>query len=205
MRKQCVSMLLALAALTGFVPTPDAAAHIVYFDIPSLGTPTVNPDGSTTYALTRSLAGNGAWANATDADWGNSHDIPWYSFTVTNPGGALIDLSLAGGIDRVGPLVVRGDFAPAFTLYSGLLPESAHDDNGILPLPFGKDGAWQALADTTMANDAGEIGTVTYLAHAGEVNGTAQTVSLDDQYLAPGSYTVALGSSCYECWPHRRT
>lgn len=203
MREQCVSMLLALAALTGFVPAPDASAHIFYFDLQALGTQTVNPNGSTTYALTSSVLGNGAWANGTDADWGNSHEIPWYSFTVSNPDGALVDLSLAGGVTRVGPLVTRGDLTPAFTLYRGLLPPNSHDGASALPLPdFYKDGGWQALADTTLANDNDEVGTIEYLAHAGEVNSTAQTVSLISFFLPAGSYTITPGGSCYECFPH---
>lgn len=202
MRKQCVSMLLALAALTGFVPTPDVSAHIFYFDLQALGTPTVNPNGSTTYALTASVLGNGAWANGTDADWGNSHEIPWYSFTVSNPDGALVDLSMAGGVTRVGALVTRGDLTPAFTLYSGLLPPQSHDGAPLFPLPDPyKDGGWQALADTTLGNDAGEEGTIQYLGHAGSVNSTAQTVSLS-LFLAAGNYTVTPGGSCYECFPH---
>ncbi|NOS80974.1 MAG: hypothetical protein HOP32_05265 [Nitrospira sp.] len=97
MREKLLVVIAALAALTGFVPAPDASAHIFYFDLQALGTQTVHPDGSTTYALTASLQGNGAWANATDADWGNSHNIPWYTFTVSNPEGANVGLSLTPG------------------------------------------------------------------------------------------------------------
>lgn len=194
--------LIAIASMAYLLPLQDALAHIAYRDIQTLTTPTLNPDGSTTYSLTSSFQGNGAWANGTDADWGNSHDILWYKFTVANPGGALVNLSLAGGITRVGPLVTLGDLTPAFTLYSGMLPPSSHDGAGVLPLPEGKDGQWLALADTTMANDAGEIGTIRYLGHGGEVDGTAQTVSLGLIFLAAGDYTVTPGGACYECFPH---
>ncbi len=202
MRAQLLSVFMAIAAGAEFIPAPDASAHIFYFDLQSLGTQTTNPDGSTTYALTASVLGNGAWANGTDADWGNSHEIPWYSFAVTNPDGANVTLSLVGGVTRVGALVTRGDLTPAFTLYDGLLPLNSHDGASALPLPDPyKDGGWQALADTTLANDADEIGTIQYLGHAGSVNSTAQTVSLS-LFLAAGNYTVTPGGSCYECFPH---
>lgn len=190
---------LIAVTLTSTV-TWNADAHIAYRDIQVLGTPTSNPDGSTTYALTNQLQGNGAWANATDHDWGNTHDIPWYKFAITDPLGAQVSLRIAGGVTQVGTLTVLGDLTPAFSLYGGLLPALAHDDSPIHPLPFDKDGQWQALADTTVANDT-EIGTIQYLAHGGEVNSTSQQATLS-MYLGPGLYTVAPGGSCYECFPH---
>jgi hypothetical protein len=194
---------LALVIAASYVAvTSDAAAHIVYKDIQTLGTATVNPDGSTRYALLGALNGNGAWANATDADWGNSHDIPWYKFSVTNPSGAYVTLSVAGGVTSVSGITVLGDLTPAFSLYSGLLPIQAHDGAASYPIPFDKDGGWLALADTTLGNDAGDVGTIEYIGHAGSVDGTDQTVSLVRLLLGQGAYTVALGGACYECFPH---
>lgn len=196
---QILRATLIAVTLTSTV-TWSADAHIAYRDIQALGTPTSNADGSTTFTLINQLQSNGAWANATDDDWGNTHDIPWYKFAVTDPFGAQVSLRISGGVTQVGTLTVAGDLTPAFSLYSGLLPALAHDDSPIYPLPFGKDGQWQALADTTVANDT-EIGTIQYLAHGGELNSTSQQATLS-MYLGPGLYTVAPGGSCYECFPH---
>jgi hypothetical protein len=129
---------------------------------------------------------------------------------------------------------IVNDLTPAFTLYSGLLPNATHD--GATQLPD-KEGVWQALADTTggngpgdvydyhvvdtidpitgqiigsectgdptfLYNDPGEVATINYLTHAGSVDGPANSVSLENIFLNPGSYSVALGGACYECYPH---
>ncbi|MDN5942743.1 MAG: VPLPA-CTERM sorting domain-containing protein [Nitrospira sp.] len=194
--------VLFLGSVLAMFPVYSADAHIFYRDIQALdASPTTNPDGSTTYNAIGQLQSNGAWANGTDHDWGNSHDIPWYKFAVADPLGANVSLTVSGGVTQVGTLTVLGDLTPAFSLYSGLLPDQAHDDTPTLPTPVGKDGLWQALADTTMANDAEEVGTIQYLAHGGAVNSTSQQATLS-MFLGPGLYTVAPGGSCYECFPH---
>lgn len=218
---------LIAAGLISCLSAQPATAHIHYLDLQSQFQ-TAHADGSTTYDYTGIVKGNGVWANAADANWANSHSIPWHKFDVTDPGGAYIDLSVTGGVTEYSGLDLLGDLTPAFTLYRGLLPEGAHD--GATPLP-GKEGMWNALGDTTMgngpgpvydysgvtydpvtgaqigepvlvSNDPGEVGTIGYLAHAGQVDGTATSVSLNHLFLAPGSYTVALGGACYECFPH---
>jgi len=240
---------LGLAAL---LPTQQAMAHISYKDIQTYSQ-SANPDGSITYNVVGLTMTNGAWANATDANWGNTHDVPWMKFEITNPGGAYINLTVARDAisdelrtnvfnDFLGPdpyrvtsqVNVINDLTPAFTLYKGLLPNGTHD--GATQLP-GKEGVWQALADTTggnglgdvydyhaietidpetgvvigsepsgeptfLYNDPGEVATIQYLAHAGALNGTAASVSLENIFLAPGSYSVALGGTNYESYPH---
>lgn len=192
---------LAIVVTLSLTAPWNADAHISYRDIQTLGTPTSNPDGSTTYTLVNHLQSNGAWADATDHDWGNTHNIPWYKFAITDPQGAHVNLTVSGGVTQVEGFTVVGDLTPAFSLYSGLLPTLGHDSSHILPAPPDKDGQWQALADTTLANDAGEIATINYLAHAGAVNSTSQQATLS-MYLGPGLYTVAPGGTCYECYPH---
>lgn len=247
-RKLFVISTFSLASL---LPAQQASAHISYKDILA-GTQSTNANGSTNFNALGLLSGNGAWANATDANWGNTHSIPWYKFEISNPSGAYVNLKVSRNAipdenrtavynEVFGPdpfrvdsdIQVLNDLTPAFSLYKGLLPNHTHD--GATELP-GKDGVWQALADTTggngqgdvydyhlvdvyndqgevigqestgeptfLYNDPGEVATIHYLTHAGEVNGTAASVSLDNVFLGPGSYTVALGGACYECYPH---
>lgn len=203
MQNVCLNACRALmiAAVLSLTVPWNAGAHISYRDIQTVGTPTTNPDGSTTYDLINHLQSNGAWADATDHDWGNTHNTPWYKFAVSDPLGAQVSLTISGGVTQVGTLSVVGDLTPAFSLYSGLLPTLGHDHSDVLPPPPDKDGQWQALADTTLANDGGEIATIHYLAHAGEVNSTSQQATLS-MYLGPGLYTVVPGGTCYECYPH---
>jgi hypothetical protein len=228
--------LLITTALpfTALFAAQDASAHISYTNLQTntfMHTTTVNPDGSSTYYndyLT--VMSNGGWADATDADQGNSHNVlSWSKFQISNPGGALVNLSVVGDSSNryysngtynttgVGSLASVGGFTPAFTLYGGLLPNASHDDS-VLHLNDGKEGAVQALADTTMGNgigdvydydangnpvllfsDPGTVGTIDYLAHAGSVDGGTTSASLPDYYLVPGWYTLVIGGSCYTC------
>lgn len=237
--------------LTVCLPTRQASAHISYQDIQT-NSASANADGSTTYSLYGLVSSNGAWADATDASWGNTHNTPWYKFEISNQGGAYVNLSVARSeipaetLDEIldtffGPdpnrvaseVPILNDLTPAFSLYKGLLPKGSHDGSTQLP---DKDGVWQALADTRSGNgrgdvydyhevpvynddgdligyestgeptllfhDDGEIATIQYLAHAGEVDGTAARVSLESIFLSPGSYSVALGGACYACFFH---
>lgn len=227
-------LLTAGLFLIAMLANREALAHISYVNLQTntfMHTTTVNPDGSTTYNNNyMTVQSNGGWADATDADWGNSHDIvSWSKFQITNPGGALVDLSVIGdssnryysngsyNTEGIGSLRSVGGMTPAFSLFSGLLPNSSHDDS-VIHAGDGKEGAFQALADTTMGNGIGDIwgydefgnevlissnpgtvGTIDYLTHAGSVDGGATSISLSDYYLAPGWYTLVIGGSCYLC------
>ncbi|NOT10783.1 MAG: VPLPA-CTERM sorting domain-containing protein [Methylococcaceae bacterium] len=198
-----ITVLCLLFAAT----SQQALAHVAYINMLTAPntTLTANADGSTTYQRDWVVTSNGAWANGTDANWADSHTVPWHLINITDPAGAYINLSISGGITSIPSnpgLTPLGDLTPAFSLYSGTVPGAAHEGAAALPVPPGKEGAWNALGNTTMANDAGQIKTITYLTHVGDVNGTATSVSLNNYYLAAGQYTVVLGGTCYECYPH---
>lgn len=202
------------------IPYQNAAAHTSYLNMQATNTTnnsqTINNDGSVSYNVLGRVLSNGAWANAADENWGNSHWIPWYKFEITNPQGAIIDLSVVGGVTSLPAspaLTLLADLTPAFTLYRGLVPDHAHDGANQVP---GKVGMWQALADTTMGNgigdvydangnflynDPGTVSTINYLTHRGTVDGTETTASLNNLFLTPGSYTLTVGGTCYECFP----
>jgi hypothetical protein len=167
----------------------EAEAHIAYTDLIEIGTQTINADGSKTYTDVSIVKSNGAWADATDVSGGSTHATPWYNIDITSPQGAYVDLTLTRVEEFNGFDIVK-DFTPAFSIFEALAPPSSHQ------------GSWFAFADTTLSNPLGQVGTIKYLAHAGEVDGTSDTASLNNYFLKAGSYSLALGGSCYECYPH---
>jgi hypothetical protein len=214
-----LSMILALILC---FPAQQAAAHIAYRDIfETADSQITNPDGSVTYDSNYVNKGNNySWAMAAQPEWMDSHTIPWYKFDITNADGAIINLSVSGGVTKPfgeGTDTYLGDLTPAFTLYKGLLPGAAHDGATLIE---GKLGMWNALGDTTMgngpgpiydidpvtgetilvSNDPGTVATIHYLTHAGSVGSTATSVSINNYFLEAGSYTIALGGTCLECY-----
>jgi len=199
----------AVAGMIALAPTQQASAHVVYIDLMS-GVPSGSPvnvtraGDSTTYSapFLYFVQTNYGWANAASPNWGDSHLGTWTEFTITGSA-AYVDLSVFRADPTAIPSIYNGvdagTLTPAFTLYSGLVPEESHDDaTAGLPAQQGKLGAWNALGNTTMGNEAGDIGTIYYLAHAGQGNTTA-SASLYHILLQPGVYTVALGGACDTC------
>lgn len=58
----------------------------------------------------QAATGNYGWADAADADWGDSHKAKWYSFTLTNA--ANVTISAAAKADATGTSV--GGLLPGF-------------------------------------------------------------------------------------------
>lgn len=207
MKQLLISTLLVSAAAMS--PVQQASAHVSYYDLfNNPATSIVSGAGITQYGGGDVVAGNYGWADAADADWGDSHKGSWVKFDITDAAGALVNITVAGdGINQYynnnpNDVLVRvGDLTPGFSLYSGLVPDEAHDDAtfGFLPTDpqYGKEGAWQALADTTMGNDNGELNTIHYINHAGVVDGLSTSVSLNNIFLAQGTYSLVIGGTCY--------
>jgi hypothetical protein len=203
-----MKQLLLAAAVAGMIvlaPMQQASAHVDYLDLTSDPSVTItNSADSTTYSapflfFTQT---NYGWANAASPNWGDSHEGAWTKFEITGSA-AYVDLSVfradPTAIPDIYAGVDAGTLMPAFTLYSGVVPDESHDAaTAGLPAQLGKNGAWNALGDTTMGNDAGDIGTIHYIAHAGQGNTTA-SASLFHILLDPGIYTVALGGACDTC------
>ena len=194
-------LAVTVAGMIALAPTPQASAHVVYQDLmsdPSVGiTNTANSTTSSAPFLFFAQTNYG-WANAASPNWGDSHDGAWTKFQITGSA-AYVDLSVfradPTAIPPIYAGVDAGGLTPAFTLYSGVVPDESHDASTAgLPAQLGKNGAWNALGDTTMGNDAGEIGTIHYIAHAGQGNTTA-SASLYHILLEPGIYTAALGGA----------
>jgi hypothetical protein len=198
-------LTVAVAGMIALAPTPQASAHVVYQDLMSDPSVTItNGADSTTYSapFLFFVQTNYGWANAASPSWGDSHQGAWTEFAITGSA-AYVDVSVfradPTAIPSIYSGVDAGTLTPAFTLYSGVVPDESHDDaTAGLPAQLGKNGAWNALGDTTMGNEAGDIGTISYIAHAGQGNTTA-SASLYHILLQPGVYTVALGGACNTC------
>jgi hypothetical protein len=96
------------------------------------------------------------WADAADADWGDSHRGRFFRFTLTTPASIMISVTRGGTATQTG---IAGTFLPAFSLFSGLAqmsPETpAHDgaDLSENSRPAGTEGSFRALTDWSIGND----------------------------------------------------
>ena len=92
-----------------------ALAHISYTGR-NFGTLIIGTDVSNN---TQTISSGFGWADATDADWGDSHRFRYFRFTLANP--LTADQSVRITAERsllgTGP---TGTFLPAFSLFSGL-------------------------------------------------------------------------------------
>lgn len=194
-------LILRSLSLCALIPFQHAQAHISYYDLFNGPGTVVSTSGSTTtYSGSGITSGNYGWADATDFDWGDSHAGSWVNFDITDPNGSYVNISVSGdGIYKYlnnNPsqrLIRKGDLTPGFSLYRGLVPFEAHDETVQVS---GKEGAWRALGNTTLGNDFGQVNTIFYVAHAGERDSLDTTQSLS-QFLTPGSYSLAIGGTCY--------
>ena len=96
------------------------------------------------------------WADATDADWGDSHRGRFFRFTLTTPASIMISVTRGGSASQTGAAAA---FLPGFSLYSGLAqgsPEAlAHDSSAlsVASRPGDKRGSFRALDDWSIGND----------------------------------------------------
>lgn len=154
------SKLLLSAAFAAAVLSNTAKAHIGYggrdFGTLSIGS---LPTLITGQAVSSSFG----WADATDADYGDSHRGRFYRFKLTSTATVTItaqrvDLPVAvsGAGTQTG---AQGLFLPAFSLYQGLghlTPYQGSHDGAALSIasrPLGTEGSTLALADWSIGND----------------------------------------------------
>ena len=108
------------------------------------------------------------WADATDADWGDSHRGRFFRFTLTTPASIMISVTRGGSASQTG---AAGTFLPAFSLFSGLAQRAnnegvqqgevyrteglAHDGAtlSVASRPAGTEGSFRALTDWSIGND----------------------------------------------------
>ncbi|MBL8535595.1 MAG: PEP-CTERM sorting domain-containing protein [Betaproteobacteria bacterium] len=175
-----MTSLRAIAGLALLASASIASAHVSYNNRDFFAAPATF-DGVDTYTLTGlRVASNFSWADAADADWGDSHKGRFLKFTLTEE--SFVTLSVSAQND---PGLGLGDLIPAFSLYSGLIPAASHEGAtapaylahhpGFLPgTPYAaetgklgdKEGAWNGLGNFWMANDNGDAAEVTFIGYA---------------------------------------
>jgi hypothetical protein len=205
-----------LAAALCAAATP-LSAHILYtgrdFGI-------FDPSGSnTSVTISKNrISSNFGWADGTDSDFGDSHKLLPFRFTLLSTG--LVTLQIQGTSFISGVLNIAAMANPGFSIYKGIahLPplEEDHDTSGISSAYMndiygsGKwEGCFNALGDWKMGsedgNDYSDLSSFIYAGNAADgtsanygtgatiiprVNGTTQTNDLiRGDGLADGSVT----------------
>jgi hypothetical protein len=154
-----ISKFILLACTVLAIAGNKALAHITYNNR-NFGTLIISADVSNTTQVVSSGFG---WADATDADWGDSHLGRFYRFTLASP--LDVDQSVRITVERN-----QGtSFLPAFSLFSGLAHTTspfAHDSSALsvqwLQQQFGsnsiglggsgKEGSVNALGNWSIGN-----------------------------------------------------
>ena len=150
----------------------------------------------------QTVSGNFGWADAADADWGDSHKVRWFKFTLTN----AAEVTLTAAANPTATPAAIGGLIPAFSLYAGVAPSAAHDGTSTTlayrsTLGFATEGALNTLGNFQIGSETA-IAQLTFIGHAldgvgylgdGSANGvTSKTFS-----LAAGTYSLVLGGGDY--------
>jgi hypothetical protein len=166
-------ILVACTALA--IAGTKALAHVGYSGR-DFGNLMYNSDGS---GKTVTISSGFGWADATDADWGDSHRGRFFRFTLSGSGDVQITAQRND---------LLGTFLPAFSLYSGLgqlSPEQGGHDGSELSIdnrPVGTEGSLRALGNWSIGNDdtyntggptsgvlyAARLAYFTYIGHAAD-------------------------------------
>lgn len=184
--------------LTGLSATP-AMAHIIPTDFGTFdGTLPVAP-----IALNGGMVGNFGWVDGSDADWGDTHKLAPFTFTLTGAANVRLQFEKKANAYGINGLV------PGFSLYQGLPHSGAigadHDysvgselirteDCAATPGCTSTEGSFRALSDWRITNDPDPTGTspsvFTYVGSAYDGSQTlpAANSPLQDgnPYLVPG-------------------
>ena len=141
-------LILALAA--AFAAPSGLQAHISY---------TGRNFGTNPVSMTigdQAASGAFGWADATDADWGDSHRGRFFRFTLTTPASIMISVTRGGTATQTG---AADTFLPGISLFAGLsqtAPEAlAHDSStlSVASRPVETEGSFRSLADWSIGND----------------------------------------------------
>jgi hypothetical protein len=185
-----ISKFILLACTVLAIAGNKALAHISYNNR-NFGTLIISADVSNTTQVVSSGFG---WADATDADWGDSHRGRFFRFTLANP--LTADQSVRIIAERnlnTSASGSNGTFLPGFSLFSGLAHTTsplAHDSSALsvqwLQQQFGtnstglggsgKEGSFNALGDwsignsvsTSLINVSDSLRNLTYIGHAAD-------------------------------------
>ena len=149
-----IAKFILVACAVMAIAGTKALAHISYNNR-NFGTLIISADVSNT---TQTISSGFGWADATDADWGDSHRGRFFRFTLASP--LEVDQSVRITVERnLLGTGAQGTFLSAFSLFSGLAqgsPESlAHDSStlSVASRPNTTEGSFRSLTDWSIGND----------------------------------------------------
>lgn len=207
--------ILSLAALAALVSAPAALhAHIGWSG--SRNFDTLVP-GVTETSSDRTVSGSFGWADGTDADFGDSHKLTYFRFSLTET--TTVSIS-ASSVYLAGQTGAADTLLPAFSLYStsasnnGAMPTSTHDTStASIEYLAGlggtaKEGAFNALGDWRIYNDGGLYGQFDYVGSIADGSFDALSgitgdgvadgfVTLTFTDLVAGEYFIVVGGANY--------
>lgn len=214
-------MLGFVAAAFVAAATP-LSAHILYTGR-DFGVFTPGSSASSVTFSNNRISSNFGWADGTDSNFGDSHKLLPFRFTLQSTG--LITLRIQGTAFKVGALNVAAMANPGFSIFKGLahLPPllEDHDTSGIstayMDATYGAGnwaGCFNALGDWKIGNDDGttftDLSSFIYAGNAADGTssnyGNASGIQGDGVadgdirasfLLGPGDYSVFVGGGNY--------
>ena len=210
-------MLRYALLLAGATSLP-AMAHVTYTGR-NFGT-FDNTYASSTL-MNQAVPGNYGWIDGTDSDYGDSHKVRAYRFTLTEP--TTVTLSFTEATSQVtdfqgNVFTSQLGLIPGFSLYQGLAhvaPELSDYDSAALSLasrPDYTEGSFRALTDWSIGNDPGNLNGATipaslsFFKFVGDAYGGTgyssggtldHMVSKTFSNMAAGDYSVFVGGADY--------
>jgi hypothetical protein len=186
-------LILVLQATLFLGALSTASAHISYTGR-DFGTYS-GTDLSNTITNQRVTSDYG-WADATDADLGDSHKTRAFKFSLTT--NAWVTLSFQGLAHTAGTNNYTALALPAFSLYSGLAASGTHDGSSISiawrDATYGTNatkGSLNALGDWKIGSDAGttfaDLSSFTYIGNAADGSSANYGTPASSLRLANGS------------------
>ena len=218
MTKQLIKQ--TLVASIALMAVQSASAHITYTNR-NFGTFLGDGSDAPVTIPGQTVSGNFGWADATDADFGDSHRTRAFRFKLLQE--ALVTLSVQGVVGATNAT----NFLPAFSIYAGLAhiaPSLADHDGTVISVAYlnslggvPKEGALVALGDWKIGNDddlvnniPASLSSLIYMGHAADGSaanyGPAVGINGDgiaDNYvtgtfdLPAGDYSIFIGGADY--------
>lgn len=144
----------------------------------------------------QSVSGEHGWADATDANLGDTHKTRAFRFSLTT--NAWVTLSFQGLAYTSGVLSLTALALPAFSLYRGVAAASTHDSSAISSAwrdaTYGAnatEGSLNALGDWKIGSDAGttfaDLSSFTYIGNAADGSSANYGTPAPSLTLANGS------------------
>lgn len=209
MRQPLMVLIAAIAACAGFLSGQESSAHIVPINFGSFDGSVAATNNGTGTGVNSGATGNYGWIDGADGDWGDTHKVGYYTFSLTGTA-ADVTLSFQGKNNAFGGT----GLTPGFTLYSAVAEYAGdHDfsvgsalmrtaDCAATPGCTTTEGSFRALTTFRITNDADPTGTspsvFTYVGHAYDGNnltlpGANSPLYDNNPYVVSGGDGVANG------------